>query len=306
MGDDRHVAPGRQPALPHRPGDAEGDGEGGGEQRRRRIGQGEQLVGRIGAEGLGHLVAAQQGGVEGHPSDGQGLLVAGLAAPREALERKAVDESDSPVAEVEQQLRRPPEGAAVVDVHPAVAVLGPVVAAMGDEGQAEALAEVDAPVVHPGRGDDRPVDGAAAGEGLVDLALLGLGHDRQDHVVAFARIDLAGAEEEIGEDRVDDLVAAEGDDVSDRHGPAGGESLRRAVRHVAVTTRRSQHPRAGLGVDLRIAVQRPADGRGGQVQDAGKFLEFHARCPQTGLRLAPRLSMLQRHILLCAANFLTD
>lgn len=127
--------------------------------------------------------------------------------------------------------------------------------------------------------DDDAVDLALPGKGRIGGGLLGGRHDRQDHVVPGRGIDLARAEQEIGEDRIDHLVLAEGHDMTDRHRPAGGEAAGGLIRGVAVAGGGLDHAGARRGANFGIAVQRAADRGGRKPEAAGEFLEGHRRSP---------------------------
>jgi hypothetical protein len=99
-----------------------------------------------------------------------------------------------------------------------------------EEGQAEFLQKRHARVVDLRALHHHPVDRAVGGHLAIGiLGAVGADH-RQEHVVAFAGIDLARAGEEIGEDGVHHLgLARKRDDMADGHGTPGGETARAAL-----------------------------------------------------------------------------
>ena len=173
---------------------------------------------------------------------------------RKAHIGQTVQEGDAPVPEIEQQVRGPLEGAAVVDVDPGVAVLM-ARTAMDEEWHAEFAQEVDPRLqpaggmhhdaVHPPLRDQRAVAG---------LLLLGR-NDGEDHVIAGRRVDLAGAGDEVGEMRIDVLIGGKRHHMPDRHGTSGRQALGRLIRRIAMLAGGLDHPLPRIRIDFRIAVQ---------------------------------------------------
>jgi hypothetical protein len=187
-----------------------------------------------------------------------------------------VHERDPAVAEIEQELGGALEGAAVVHVDPGIVTVARRGAAVDDEGQADLLEERDARIARAGGMDDEPVDRALGGELAVDPRLVAVVHDREHHVIAAAEVGLARAGDEVGEDRVHDLVlGGERDHVADRHGAPRGERAGAGVRAVVEAFGRLGHAAARRFGHLRIAVQRPADRGLRKPELPGQLLEVH-------------------------------
>ena len=147
---------------------------------------------------------------------------------------------------------------------------------MHDEGNADFMQKGDAGIVHARGVQDDAIGGAARFQIPIGLFLGFVGDDGKDHVIAVARIGLARACDEVGEDRVDDFMpCGQRDDMAHGQRPPGGKADGAGIGAVIVPLGRGHDPFTGGFVHLRVAVQRAADGGGRQPQLGGQFLEVH-------------------------------
>ena len=142
--------------------------------------------------------------------------------------------------------------------------------------EADVLQQRNARIGHLGAMDDDAIHRAARFQLPVDAGFLVIRHDGQNHLVAGARVALAGTCDEIGEDGVHHLVpGGDGDDVADGHGAARGKALGAGIGLIVMLLCGRQHPLTRGLIDLRIPVEGAAYRGGRKPQLLGKLLQIH-------------------------------
>jgi hypothetical protein len=275
MADEREVPAEAQAPLTGRAAHADGGNDRRDHEGGRRIVPVQHVAGGGIAIGLGHHVGGHDRGIARDTTGLQRLLVARAAAGGEIEAFLAVYERHAAMPEIEQEVGGATKGGGVGDIEPAV-VLGRGSTSMDEERNAELLQKRHAGVVDLGALEHHAID-RAVGHHLAIRILRAAGADhRQQHVVAFAHIDLARTGEEIGEDRVHHLgPACKRDDVADRHGAPRGQAARTRIGRVIGGIGGGQHARTGLFAHLRIAVQGAADSCLRKTERLGQFPEIH-------------------------------
>ena len=125
---------------------------------------------------------------------------------------------------------------------------------------------------------DHAIHRALGLERAVVLLLGVVRYDRQYHVIVVARIDLAGACNEIRENRIDDFVAGrDRKQGANRHRTTGRKLDSARIWPVIQLFRRSYHPLSRGFIDFRIAVERTADRGGRQAKMRRKLFQFHVK-----------------------------
>ncbi len=153
---------------------------------------------------------------------------------------------------------------------------------MDHEGNVELDQQGDARILHPRGVQDDTIHRATRFQLAIDALFVVIGDDGQKHVIPIARVDLTRARDEIGKNRVHDLMpGGKRDHVAHGHGAAGRQTYRARIRLVVVSSCRRRNPFARGFIHLGIAVQCPAHRGGGQIQLPGKLLQVHDSQVQT-------------------------
>ena len=162
---------------------------------------------------------------------------------------------------------------------------------MHDIGKADGIQQLQPRIGHAWRMHDDAIHGAARMQIVVNAFLVIIRDDGQDHVIAVAGVGFTGPGDEIGKDRVHDLMlGGDGNDMADGHGAAGGQPDGAGIGAVIVPLGRRHDPLARRFVDLGIAVERAADRRRGQAKLLGQLLEVHGGTGSKAVSIAAESS----------------
>ena len=198
----------------------------------------------------------------------------------------AVDQGNTTVTKVEQEIGGAFKSPAVIHVKPGIGQGGFSGAPVNHEGQPDVAHKGDTAVVDPRAVNDHPVNRALGAQLSVGVGLVGVRDDRQNQIVVCGGIGFTGTRDKVREDRIDDfMLGRHRNDMADGHGATGRQRFGAHVRPVVVVPRGFRHPQTGRLVDLGKAVQGAADRGLRQAKIGRELFEVHRVVVQSAFNL---------------------